>query len=897
MPEPEVTRYHSLTVEEAFVLLGSGPGGLSSTEARARLQQFGPNALRVAKPASAWRILADQLRSVVVLLLAVAGGVSVAVGDLLEAGAIAAVLVVNTVLGFATELKARRAMEALLRLETPRAMVVRDGRAQEVDARDVVPGDVIQLEAGQAVPADARVIEANDLCLNEAPLTGESAPVLKRAEPVACDAPLPERDDMVYKGTTVVAGTGRALVVATGMASELGRIGGLVSGIPDERTPLERRLDSLGHRLVWLALAVGAIVVAVGALRSLPLGRMVETGIALAIAAVPEGLPAVATIALARGVRRMARRRALVRRLPSVETLGSVTVICTDKTGTLTAGEMTVTSFALPDRTIEVTGAGYEPTGRLLEDGESRSPARDPQLHQALTVAMLANRAELVHSPEGWVGRGDPTEVALLVAAQKGALSREAALTGTPEVATLPFSSERLLMATFHRTNAGGLVAYVKGAPRQVLERCDRALTIRGERPLDEAGRQQLLQRNDDLAARGLRVLALASGPVPRIGERALQGLTFIGFVGMIDPPAPGVKDTIRLFRQAGIRTVMITGDQRLTAEAVGRELGLLAPGEEVLDGRTFASLSDAELPARLERVTAFSRVSPEQKLAIVSAYQRRGDIVAMLGDGVNDAAALKKADVGVAMGIRGTDVAKEAAAVVLQDDRFHTIAAAIEEGRVIFDNIRKFVFYLFSCNLAEVLVLLAAGVSGLPLPLLPLQILWLNLVTDTFPALALAVEPAKPDVMHRPPRHPQEAILSAPFLRAIAVYAALITAATLGAFGIGLRAGDPTSHRAITMSFMTLALAQAFHLGNARSRTHVLSPRHAFANPQALGAVALVLFLQIFTTHMPLLRSVLGTQPLARGDWVVVLSLALVPAVVGQLARLVAERRARRSR
>ncbi|HEX6534042.1 MAG TPA: HAD-IC family P-type ATPase [Gemmatimonadaceae bacterium] len=885
---------HARSADDVLRRLASGRSGLTDAEARERLRRVGPNALRAPKPASVWSILVDQFRGVVVWLLLAAVAVSLAIGDLLEAGAIGAVLVINTLIGFVTALRARRAMEALSRLDTPRAVVVRDGRAREIDARELVPGDVIQVDPGQSVPADARLLEAAELRVNEAPLTGESSAVGKRVAAVPEDTPLPARSDMLFKGTMVVAGTARALVVETGMSTELGRIGGLVAGIREEPTPLERRLDALGRALVWAALAVGAIVAALGALRHLPLGRMVEIGLALAIAAVPEGLPAVATIALAVGVRRMARRRALVRRLPSVETLGSVTVICTDKTGTLTAGEMTVTVLALDERTIAVTGVGYAPEGTFVEDGRTLSPAADPPLREALRIGMMTGRADVERRDGGWEVRGDPTDAALLVAARKAGLSPERALEGEPLVGEVPFSSERMLSAAFHESAGDGLVAFVKGAPHRVLDLCDQVLGARGPEPLDDAGRERALERNRALAASGLRVLALARGRVPRADERALHALTFVGFAGMIDPAAPGVKDTIRVLRHAGIRTVMITGDQQLTARAIARDLGMLGPDDEVLDGRTLAHLSDAELGARVGHVGAFSRVSPEDKLRLVAAHQRRGEIVAMLGDGVNDAAALKKADVGVAMGIRGTDMAKEAAAVVLQDDRFRTIGAAVEEGRAIFDNIRKFAFYLFSCNLAEVLVLLVAGVSGLPLPLLPMQILWLNLVTDTFPALALAIEPAERDVMARPPRDPREALLSARFFRETALYAALITAVTLVAFGIGLQGAGPLAHRAQTLSFMTLALAQAFHLGNARSRASVLAPRRALANPWAVGAVALVVLLQLLAVYVPSLARVLHTQPLGRGDWLIVACLALIPALVGQVAKLVSSARPR---
>jgi Ca2+-transporting ATPase len=885
---------HTWTADEALDRLSSGAAGLSEAEAGRRLREHGPNALPARRPRSSWVILLDQLRSVVVLLLCAAAIVAVIAADLTDAAAIAFVLVINTTLGFFTEVRARRAMESLARLQAPRAVALRDGRAREIDARELVPGDVIQLEAGQFVPADARLLESSDLRAVEAALTGESLPVMKAVDPLPADTALPERGNMLYQATTIANGTARALVVATGARTELGRIGELTASVRQERTPLERRLDALGHRLVWLALSLGAVVSALAALRGLPLGQMIETGIALAIAAVPEGLPAVATTALAVGVRRMARRQALIRRLPSAETLGSVTVICTDKTGTLTAGAMAVTVLSLDDREITVTGSGYEPTGTFLERDREIDPGQDLHVREALTIGMLANHAALVEDAGGVSVLGDPTEAALLVAGARAGLDRARLLAELPQVGEVPFSSTRMLMATFHQSD-GGLMAHVKGAPGRVIERCDRMRSVRGETPIDDVARARLLARNHELAARGLRVLALARGRTFRPDETGLQHLTFVGFAGLIDPPAAGVKDTIRRFRDAGIRTVMLTGDQQLTAQAVAKDLEILDDGDEVLDGRTMSRLSERDLAPRVATVAAFSRVDPEAKLAIVRAFQRRGEIVAVLGDGVNDAPALRQADIGVAMGRRGTDVAKEAADVVLVDDRFSTIGVAVEQGRVIFDNIRKFVFYLFSCNLAEVLVLLVAALAGLPLPLLPLQILWLNIVTDTFPALSLAIEPADQHVMQRRPRHPDEAIFSAAALRGIAWYAALITVVTLAAFWMALEPGtDAAPPRALTMSFMTLALAQTLHLGNARSDQHVLTIRQAVSNPVAVGAVVLVVLLQVLAVHFRPLAEVLRTEPLGPRDWLVCAGLGAIPAVTGQLTRWLSSRRAR---
>jgi P-type Ca2+ transporter type 2C len=877
--------YHAVTAEQVLRAVESGWDGLTPAEASARLTRSGSNALRMAGPTPAWKILLAQLRSFVVLLLAAAVAFSLLIGDRLDAIAISVVLVINAALGFFMELRARRAMHALLKLDVPRAVVARDGTVREIDAHELVPGDVIELDTGRSVPADCRLLRTAELRVNEAALTGESLPVTKATDVVPETAPVPDRSNMVYKGTVVVAGSGRAVVVGTGMSTELGRIGELVGGISEQRTPLEHRLDALGRRLALLALLAGAAVTGLGVIQGAPLARMVMTGIALAIAAVPEGLPAVATIALAVGVHRMARRNALVRRLPSVETLGSVTVVCADKTGTLTTGRMTVTTVWTAERLIDLTGNGDETAGEAGSGSKPLNPQEEPLLIESLRIGALANRAAISSGTMEGEARGDPTEIALLVAARKVGLERQRLLTDLPEIGEVPFSSERMLMATFHRTADGGVEACVKGAPDRVLALCT-ALAIRGgDLPLDEVRRREVMEQNRAMASTGLRVLALARARVAETSEEALRGLVLLGLVGMTDPPAPGVKQTIRLLRDAGIRTVMITGDQPHTAEAVARELGMLDASDGVLSG-TALSIGGERRDPQFTRVNAYSRVTPEQKLQIVTAFQSAGDVVAMLGDGVNDAAALKKADVGVAMGRSGTDFAKEVAAVVLQDDQFSTIGVAVEEGRIIFDNIRKFVFYLFSCNLAEVLVLLGAGVLGMPVPLTPLQILWLNMVTDTFPALALALEPAEADVMRRPPRDPAKAILSRPFLWNVAFYAMLMASSSLAAFAIGLRLEDSLA-RAATIAFMTLALAQTFHLGNARSREQVITVARAVSNPYSLGAVVLVILLQLLAVELPPLASLLGTVPLRAVDWAIIIPLASLPALVGQARAL----------
>lgn len=879
--------WHAQPAEAVLRALGSGPGGLSAEEAAARLERVGPNALPRARPVRWYRILADQFTGLVVLLLAGAAGVSFLLGDPVEAAAIGAVLAVNAAIGFVVEWRARRAMEALLQYQVTRARVVRDGRVEAVDASFLVPGDLVELDAGDAVPADVRIVDAAELRTVEAALTGEPTPSDKSPDAVDPGAPLAERSGMAWMGTTVAAGRGRAVVVATGTATELGRIGDLIATVEAAATPLEERLEALGRRLVALTLGVAGLVVLAGVLRGTPWSRMVETGLALAIAAVPEGLPAVATIALAVGLGRMARRNVLVRRLAAVEALGSVTVVCTDKTGTLTAGEMTVVRLRTGGATFAVSGAGYVEPGEVRRDGAPRA-GPDRVADRLFTAAALTHRATL--DPDTGAVSGDPTDAALLVLARKG--GAEEAESDWPRRGELPFSSARLLGGSVHQGPDGRLHLFVKGAPGAVLDRCASVAGEEKHTPMDPAVRASLDETNTAWASEGLRVIALAQGESdgPDPGEPA--DLTFLGLVGISDPPAAGVAETVARFGEAGIRTVMITGDQRATAEAVARALGIGGAPIVSIDGAAVAALSDQELRERVPAVDVYSRVSPEDKLRVVSALQVRGEIVAMLGDGVNDAAALKKADVGVAMGGRGTDVARQTAAVVLQDDRFPTIAAGVEQGRVIFDNIRKFVFYLFSCNVAEVLVLLGAGVAGLAPPLLPLQILWLNLVTDTFPALALALEPGEADVMRRPPRAPDSPILSRSFVGALAFHATTITLATLGAYVWALTSGRVEA--AGTVSFMTLALAQLFHLGNARSHDAVVSPVRALANRWAVAAVVLVLALQTATvTWMPL-TALLDLVALDATAWAVVAGASLMPAVVGQGVDLIQGRRTR---
>ena len=859
--------------------------GLTTRAADARLLQAGPNTIPTGTPASAWRVLVAQFRSVVTVLLVGALLIAALTGDAADTIAIAAVLVLNVALGFAVEIRAHRAVEALAHLEPRIAVVVRNGLTREIDAHAVVPGDVLLLEAGEGVPADARML-SGEIQVNESALTGESVPVSKTVDAqVAATATLPDRSTMVHAGTLVVAGSARAVVVATGSSTELGAIGRLVGATSYRRTPLEVQLNVLGQQLVWAALLVGAATGVLAWIHGGSLALVLESAIALAVAAVPEGLPAVATITLALAVHRMARQHALVRRLPVVETLGSVTVLCTDKTGTLTAGEMTVTAIRTGDARYDVSNAGYDPAGEFSRDGRPVEVRAHEDLRFALETGIAAGRGDLVLSETGWTPRGDPTEVALAVAAMKGGIERAAVTRGMPEIGDVPFSSERQLMAIFHRSvDDGCTTAFVKGAPHRVLDLCWSVFSRGAARPLDAATRAALARANAEMAAQGLRVLALATGHVGHADERSLLGLTFIALVGISDPPAAGVKEAIGAFRRSGIRTIMLTGDQRGTAEAISRQLEL-GSDTHAITGEEVDALSDADLEQRLTSATVFSRVSPAAKLRLVTAYQRQGEVVAMIGDGVNDAAALKRADVGVTMGRRGTEVARDTATIVLTDDRFETIGAAIAEGRLVFENIRRFVFYLFSCNLAEIIVLLGTSAAGWPLPLAPIQVLWLNLVTDSVPALALALEPAHGDLMQQPPRRPTDGLVSREFLHSIGLYALLIAAPVLAAIIWQTVSGVPYAH-AMTINFAVLGFAQLLHLGNARDEGPVLRWNRVVANRAALIALAIGALSLVAVIQIPALAHLLRLVPLSATDWALVLGLALVPAVVGQAVK-----------
>lgn len=858
--------------------------GLGTAEARRRRRRYGLNRLREIKRKSTWLILIDQFNSLIVVLLAAAAAVSFAFHEVVEGLAIAAVIVINAVIGFLTELRAVRSMEALRRMGGVSAKVRRDGQIREVAAEALVPGDIVILEGGDIVTADLRLIEASKLQADESALTGESAPVSKRAEPLEEDVPLAERANMLFKGTAVTRGAGEAIVVATGMSTELGQISSLVEEAKEEATPLERRLNRLGYKLIWATLAIAALVATGGILAGKGMFLMIETGIALAIAAIPEGLPIVATIALARGMRRMARRNALINRLSAVETLGATNLICTDKTGTLTENRMTVTLIVQESGKVEVGGEGPGGKGGFMRGAAWVDPLKDQLLRNALEVSALCNNASL----QGEEAVGDPLDVALLVAAARAGISRKDLLEKMPEVDEEAFDPDVKMMATFHQMGKGYRIA-VKGAPESVLEACSSILTDGGGREMSQQERGQWLRRNDQMAEEGLRILALATKTSHSVDVKPYQQLTFLGLVGLLDPPRQDVREAIEQCHEAGVRVVMVTGDQPVTARNIALAVGLIDEKDvEVVHGKDLQSLEELseQEQERLSRVPIFARVNPRQKLDLIDIHQKNGAIVGMTGDGVNDAPALKKADIGIAMGQRGTQVAREAADMVLKDDAFSTIVVAIRQGRIIFDNIRKFVLYLISCNVSEIMAVSLAFLAGVPLPILPLQILFLNLVTDVFPALALGMGEGDPAVMRRPSRHPQEPILTRSHWLSIGGYGLAITVAVLVALALALFWLKMGERQAVTVSFLTLALAQLWHVFNMRDKGSRLFRNDITGNPFIWGALSICIGLLLAAVYLPGLAMVLRVVDPGMKGWILVMVMSLLPWMIGQILK-----------
>lgn len=932
-PQIDITKtkdmsWHALGTDEVLKHLDTlADQGLNEEEAERRLQAYGPNQLAEKPPTSFWQMLWDQFNNFVIMMLIVAAVISAFLGDYVEAGAILAIVVLNATLGVVQERRAEQALAALKKLAAPEAHIIRDGARKMIPSPQVVPGDVVLLEAGNYVPADVRLLEAVNLRIEEAALTGESVPVQKdAAHTLEKDIPLGDRKNTAFMGTLVNYGRGKGIVVSTGMHTQIGLIAKMLQSVEEEETPLQKRLEQLGKTLGWACLAICALVFVVGWLRGYKPLEMFMIAVSLAIAAVPEGLPAVVTISLALGMREMIKRHALIRKLASVETLGSTTVICSDKTGTLTQNEMTVTRMWVDRQTISITGSGYSPVGDFQKDGQDIDLKTYPGVLTNLWVAALNNDAGLEVIPgddEKATYRmvGDPTEGALIVAAAKaGAHSKELS-DAYPRVQEIPFDSDRKRMITIHKiqnpsaedispfyneTHKDWYAITVKGAPDMVLDLCQHYQRMDDHvAPMDEHQKMHILAANDQMTQEALRVLGMAYRITPELPdisdpEKLELGLVFAGLTGMIDPPRLEVPPALTKGRKAGIRTVMITGDYANTARAIAESIGLLRAGHQVLSGTDLNDMDDEKLKHEVTRTDVFARVSPEHKLRIVEALRANNEVVAMTGDGVNDAPSIKRADIGVAMGITGTDVAKESADMVLTDDNYASIVSAVEQGRIIYDNIRKFVYFLLSSNVAEIMVIFLATIAGLPTPLTAIQLLWLNLLTDGAPALALAMEKGDPDIMERKPRPTNEPIINKSMGSGIVIQTITQTGAVLSAFCLGLlwhlQQNLPAGSNAIlyllkynwrgvdvqtaeTMAFVTLSLCELFRAYTVRSERLSIFTIGVFSNRFMQYAVGFSIFLLLLVTSVPFLQPIFNTHFMNLTEWSIVVGLALIPA------------------
>lgn len=878
---------HARPIDEIVEHLETDPeDGLSSDEADARLDSNGPNTLREQARKSLFAILINQFESVIVWLLTFAAGLSFVFAEYAEGIAIVVLLLINAGIGFYTELRAVRSMEALRQIAQVQTRVRRDGQDQAIDAREIVTGDLVLLEAGDILTADLRLLESARLQVDEAVLTGESNPVDKSTEPLDPDTAIGDRANMAYKGTAVTQGSGRGVVVATAMDTEIGRISELAQSAEAEAAPLEERLDKLGHRLMWLSLGLAALIIGAGVLRGSGLTEMVQTGVALAVASVPEGLPIVATLSLARGMWRMSARNALITQLSSVETLGATTVILTDKTGTLTENRMTVVRYLFDTGQIEVAAGNGDATFQR-DDDETVEPDQDDRLACALRVGALCTNADASgENSDAYVG--DPMEIALLRVAGTAAFDRDALRADYPETREHAFDPDLKMMATVHEDGGDYLVA-VKGAPEAVLEVCTKVMGETGEAAdLDKDARAQWLKRNTKAAQEGLRLLALAQKRVSDDSAEPYADLTLIGLVCLLDPVRKDVPDAIAACRKAGVRVVMLTGDHADTAQSIARNAAIADGDLSVVEGTDLKDLDvdalDEEDLTRLKQTDVFARVAPETKLTLVSIFQKAGHIVAMTGDGVNDAPALKKADIGIAMGQRGTEVAKQAARMVLRDDAFSTIVAAMREGRVIFGNIRNFAVYMMSCNVSQILVVGLAVIAGLPAPLLPMQILYLNVVTGVFPALALGLGPGSDTVMSGPPRDPAEPIVNRDNWIHTAVLGGFLTVAILGAFALALFWLKLGTGPAITVGFLTLALGHLWNVFNLRDPATGFFVNDVSRNRYVWGAIALCLGLIAAALWMPGLSGLLKTEPPGVPGFLLAASASLIPVALGQI-------------
>jgi Ca2+-transporting ATPase len=887
-----MTVWHALSADQALDALDTDIRGLSVAEAARRLEEYGRNELMEEKRETKLDLFLRQFRSVLILILIVAASVSVLVGAWEDAVAILLIVVLNALFGFSQEWQAEEAMAALRQMLELRAAVLREGRMQEIDWALVVPGDIVMLEMGRKVPADLVVLKATSLEVDEAALTGESVPVNKDPGALPVDTPVMERRNLAFMGTTVVNGRGTGLVVATGMATEFGRIAGLSRSIGDEATPLARQMDVLGRHIGELAVGIAALVVLLGLFYGLEPLAMFLVGVSLAVAVIPEGLPAVVTLTLALGIKTMVKRNCLIRHLAASETLGSVSVICTDKTGTLTKNEMTVTRVLTPAASYAFSGSGYDPAGRLTRDGAVVAVADEPDLAALLLAGMRCNHALLAHRPAtGWTVTGMPTEGALVVAAVKARLP-EADHLNPPATIEFSFNSLRKRMTIVYEED-GGVIAYVKGAPEIILARSSAYFAGGVEHPLDGAARALIMRQYEDLAGSGLRVLAmarrrLASGLAPD-PEAVEQDLVFLGVAGILDPPRPEAKEALRSCCTAGIDVIMLTGDAPRTARAVGAALGM--PADSALTGADLDGMTDDGIRDALRKTKILARVTAEHKMRIIRVLEDAGHVVAMTGDGVNDAPALKRAAVGIAMGIKGTDVAKESSDIVLVDDNFRSIVHGVEEGRREYDNISKFTRYLLSSNIGEIVAISGALLLNLPLIFIPVQILWINLVTDGISALALGEEPAERDVMRRSPRRADDQFLnrrSASGLMVVGVWLGILSILVfLGRLETGVE-------EARTLAFTGLVLFETINVLNFRSDRSTLGAIGPLSNPYLIGAIAVVLLVQVAAVYLPLFQALLGTVPLAPDDWIYLGLVGIPVLIAGEVYKMLTFREAR---
>lgn len=870
--------WHELEAKDTLKRLRSSENGLGEEEAESRLRKFGYNELRKEKGISRIEIFVSQFKSFLILILIAATIFSALVGEVIDAIAIIVIVILNAIFGFVQEYKAEKTIEALKKLTSPEAVVIREGKERRISSKLLIPGDIVLLEGGSRVPADIRIIRESELKVDEAILTGESVPVSKDPG-VMKNVPLAERKNLVFTGTLVTYGRGMGVVVETGMKTEIGKIAKVVQKAEEEPTPLQRKLDVFGKRLGVIILVICAMVVGIGIARGGPLTgqpiteslliTMVIMGIALAVAAIPEGLPAVLTITLALGLQRLAKHNALIRKLPAVEALGSTTIICADKTGTLTKNEMMISGIWFPDEMIEATGEGYKPEGKfLLNKREIDSKTRQTLSTILRTGTLCTNATIETNEKHGIIG--DPTEGAIVVAAKKIGFDKADLEKKYRRVEEIPFSSERKMMTTINSTPEGKMISCVKGATEVILELCEKIMIEGKVKKMNKEWKQKILSENHEMTNRALRVLAIAYKEMERRDKKSAEkGLTFLGLVGMMDPPREEAIESVKLCKEAGIKVVMITGDHKNTAVAIAKEIGLMEEKSRVLRGPEMESMSDEEFEKIVEDIAVYARVDPLHKVRIVDALKKKGEIIAMTGDGVNDAPALKKADIGIAMGIKGTDVAKEASDMILRDDNFTSIVMAVHEGRSIYDNIKKFIRYLLSSNMGEVLIVFLAILIGFQdpstlsiiIPITAIQLLWINLLTDGLPALALGVDPPSPGIISRPPRDPEEKILTRSMFSDILFFGILMCIGTLFLFTLHLPSGGT---KAITIAFTSIVMFEMVRVQSVRTKYKI----GVFSNKKLIIAIAISILLQIIIIYTPFFQPIFETTSLAMIEW-----------------------------